>query len=134
PQVHADPDGIHRAILNIVGNALDAVEDRENAQVTLGTRTADDEWVRVIVLDNGHGIAADKIKEIFVPFVSTKGAKGTGLGLPVSRKIFREHGGDIIVESKVGKGSKFIMRLPMRSPHLNEVNQTAHMPALPPDE
>jgi signal transduction histidine kinase len=48
--------------------------------------------------------------------VSTKGARGTGLGLAVSRKILREHGGDIIVQSQAGKGSKFVLRMPMKNP------------------
>ena len=58
--------------------------------------------------------------------MSTKGARGTGLGLPVSRKIFREHGGDVLAESKVGKGSKFILRLPMKSPHAADDSAPEH--------
>ena len=86
------------------------------------------------MLDNGHGIAADKIKEIFMPFVSTKGA-GTGLGLPVSRKILREHGGDILVPSQVGVGSKFTLRLPLKSPLAVDPSSThAEMPILPPED
>jgi signal transduction histidine kinase len=115
--IPVDPEGLHRALLNIVGNAVDAVEERKNAQVTVGTRRDPEEgWVRILVLDNGMGIAPNKINEIFKPFVSSKGARGTGLGLAVSRKILREHGGDIVVQSQVGKGSKFILRLPVRSP------------------
>jgi signal transduction histidine kinase len=117
PLVPVDPEGIHRALLNIVGNGLDAVEGRPNPQVTVGTRRDPEEnWVRLLVLDNGVGIAPPQLNDIFKPFVSTKGSRGTGLGLAVSRKILREHGGDIVVQSQQGKGSKFILRLPLRSP------------------
>src|SRR5262249_36374417 len=93
PVIQADPEGLHRAVLNIVGNALDAVEERKNAQVLVGsTRDPEDGWVRVVVVDNGVGIPPAKVADIFKPFVSTKGARGTGLGLAVSRKILREHG------------------------------------------
>ena len=117
PIVPVDPEGIHRALLNVAINALDAVEERKGPQVTLGTRRDPEEhWVRLLVLDNGVGIPAQKVNDIFKPFISTKGARGTGLGLAVSRKILREHGGDIVVQSQPGKGSKFILRLPMKSP------------------
>jgi len=85
--------------------------------VVVGTRLAQEPgWVDLVVLDNGIGIPADKLKDVFRPFVSTKGSKGTGLGLAVSRKILREHGGDIELESVEGKGSRFTLRLPLRSP------------------
>jgi signal transduction histidine kinase len=117
PAVPADPDGVHKALLNIVSNAIDAVEGREDPYVAVQTLLEPNGvWARVVVLDHGPGIPPETLTEIFKPFVSTKGSKGTGLGLPVSRKIFREHGGDVLVESKVGKGSKFILRLPMKSP------------------
>ena len=123
PQIPVDPEGVHRALLNIVGNALDAVEDRKNPQVKVGTR-ADPEagWVRILVLDNGVGIPSPNLSDIFKPFVSSKGAKGTGLGLAVSRKILREHGGDILVQSQPGKTTTFILRLPIKSPLLQDVN------------
>ena len=135
PPVPADPDGVHKALLNIISNALDAVDGQEEPYVAVQTLLeTGGQWVRIIVMDRGTGIEPDKINDIFRPFVSTKGSRGTGLGLPVSRKIFREHGGDIIVESKVGKGSKFVLRLPMRSP-IAEPNHTAHAPAFQePDE
>jgi signal transduction histidine kinase len=87
--------------------------------------------VRILVQDNGAGIPAEKVKDIFRPFVSTKGSKGTGLGLPVSRKILREHGGDIVVESRVGKGSRFILRLPLKSPLSQELSSGGTSTALP---
>ena len=72
--------------------------------------------MRIHVLDNGVGIPPHKLAVIFKPFVSTKGSKGTGLGLAVSRKILREHGGDIFAQSQPDKGSRFTLRLPIRSP------------------
>src|SRR5262249_20598093 len=105
------------ALLNIMGNAMDAVEDRKQPQVQATVKPDPDAgWVRIEILDNGIGISPEKVEDIFKPFVSTKGSKGTGLGLPVSRKILREHGGDIIVKSEAGKGSKFILRMPIKSP------------------
>ena len=136
PLAPADREGIHRALLNIVGNAFDAVEERKKPQVGVATLLeADGAWVRVLVADNGTGIPPEKVGDIFKPFVSTKGAKGTGLGLAVSRKILREHGGDILVESQPGKGSRFILRLPLKSPLNHDLSGTnADMPALPPPE
>ncbi len=137
PKVHADPEGVHRALLNIVSNALDAVEDRPHPRVIASTLLEPDgNWVRILILDNGVGIPAEKLRDIFKPFVSTKGARGTGLGLAVSRKILREHGGDIRVQSQVGKGSRFLLRLPLKSPLTPEGHGTSgELPALElPDE
>lgn len=132
PPIPADPEGIHRALLNVIGNALDAVVDRPHPQVGVLTALEDDgQWARIVVVDNGIGITAEKLPDIFRPFVSTKGAKGTGLGLPVSRKILREHGGDIIVQSQPGKGSRFILRIPMLSPLAGDPSNLT-MPILPP--
>ncbi len=125
PRVQADVQGIHHALLNVVGNALDAVEERTDRRVAVATTLeAGGGWARVAVQDNGAGIAPAKLADIFKPFVSTKGAKGTGLGLPVSRKILREHGGDILTQSQLGKGSRFVLRLPVKSPLGQDVNVT----------
>jgi len=117
PRTQVDPEGVHRALLNIIGNALDAVEGGQNPSVAVATILEPDKaWVRILVIDNGHGITADRITDIFKPFVSTKGSRGTGLGLAVSRKILREHGGDILAQSQPSKQTKFILRLPVKSP------------------
>jgi signal transduction histidine kinase len=117
PRVQVDPEGIHRALLNVIGNALDAVEGQPNPTVAVATILEPDQpWVRVLVIDNGCGIPAEKLPDIFKPFVSTKGSRGTGLGLAVSRKILREHGGDILAQSQPGKQTKFILRIPAKSP------------------
>jgi signal transduction histidine kinase len=132
PPVPLDAPYVHHALLNIVSNALDAVEDRPDPRVGVAAwPEADGAWVRVLVQDNGAGIPAEKLEDIFRPFVSTKGSKGTGLGLPVSRKILREHGGDILVESRVGKGSRFILRLPLKSPLSQELSSGGTSTAIP---
>jgi signal transduction histidine kinase/pSer/pThr/pTyr-binding forkhead associated (FHA) protein len=135
PPVPCDPDGIHKALLNVVSNALDAVESSEELYVGVQTLLEPDgQWARIVIVDRGAGISPEKMNDIFRPFVSTKGSRGTGLGLPVSRKILREHGGDIIVESIVGKGSKFILRLPMKSPLVQDASQTQEMLAIRPED
>jgi signal transduction histidine kinase len=118
PSVQVDPDGFHRALLNILSNALEAVEDRKKPQIGVATMPdpEEDDWIRILVMDNGAGIPPHKLEDIFKPFVSTKGSRGTGLGLAVSRKILREHGGDIEVHSQPGKVTKFILRFPVKSP------------------
>ena len=68
--------------------------------------------LRIVVTDNGVGIAAEELGQVFSLFVSHKGSRGTGLGLPVSQKIVREHGGEIIVTSEPGKGSRFALEIP----------------------
>ncbi len=134
PVAQADPEGIHRAVLNIVGNAFDAVDGREKPRVVVVTQLDDSgAWVHVAVLDNGVGIPPEKVGDIFRPFVSTKGSRGTGLGLAVSRKILREHGGDITVVSQVGKGSKFVLKLPLKSPLTLDGSSTEWPVAPPPD-
>ncbi len=135
PIAQVDPEGIHRALLNIVTNALDAVEGRPNPKVLVGTRRdPDPTWVRVIVMDNGTGIPPERLRDIFKPFVSTKGARGTGLGLAVSQKTLREHGGELVVESQVGKGSKFTMRLPIKSAAALDMTGTGFEIPPPEDE
>jgi two-component system NtrC family sensor kinase len=108
-----DPEGIHRAVLNIVTNAIDAVEGADNAAVHVQTGwDSGNEMLWVSVSDNGPGIPAEQLPRLFNIFESTKGARGTGLGLAVSQKILREHGGEITVESQVSQGSRFTLAFP----------------------
>lgn len=113
--VALDAEAIHRAVLNLVSNALDAVEGKEGALVQIET-AADprNRYLSISVSDNGVGIPRERRERIFQVFSSTKGSKGTGLGLPVSLKIAKEHGGNLKVESEEGKGSKFTVELPIR--------------------
>ncbi len=115
PPIQFDPDGLHRAILNIVTNAIDACEDAPNPRVVVSTSWDNEtQTARVSVIDNGVGIAEEDLPSIFQVFASTKGTRGTGLGLPVSQKILREHGGKIEVQSQVGHGTRFDLELPQK--------------------
>ncbi len=115
PALLFDPEGISRAVLNVVTNALDAVEGRPDATISIGVGIDQEAGrVRITVADNGAGMSPETLARIFNVFVSTKGARGTGLGLAVSRKILVEHGGDIRATSSEGEGSEFVMEFPAR--------------------
>jgi two-component system, NtrC family, sensor kinase len=108
PTAMFDSEGIHRAVLNIVINALDALEDSQQGIVEIRTGTSSDKldvWVEVA--DNGPGIPEEQLDSLFSIFESTKGARGTGIGLAVSQKILREHGGQIILDSQPNQGTRF---------------------------
>jgi signal transduction histidine kinase len=118
PTLMFDPESLHRAILNVVTNAIDACREMENGRVEVHTQYSHSErFARVQVVDNGSGIEAEDLDRIFAVFVSRKGGRGTGLGLPVSQKILQEHGGRILVESQPGQGSRFTLEFPAVSPH-----------------
>jgi signal transduction histidine kinase/pSer/pThr/pTyr-binding forkhead associated (FHA) protein len=114
PTLVFDPEGIHRAVLNVVTNAIDAAaETKQAACVNVSAHYSPQEGkVCVQVEDNGPGIPPEHMDKLFSPFVSFKGSHGTGLGLPVSQKIIHEHGGRIVVESTVGHGSRFRLEIP----------------------
>jgi signal transduction histidine kinase len=110
-EILADPEGLHRAVLNLLLNAIDATGGRPDAKVTVELEQ-DDTGTRMKVQDNGVGIPKSQLKSIFSLFESTKGNRGTGLGLPVSQKIIHEHGGEITVASIVDQGTIFTIQLP----------------------
>lgn len=110
--VMAEAEGIHRAILNVLNNAVDALCETENGRITIAIHRNDTQ-VFIDIVDNGPGISPDDVQRIFSLFESTKGSRGTGLGLPVSQKILREHQGDILLASELGKGARFSIVLPL---------------------
>lgn len=118
PTLVFDPEGMHRAVLNVLTNAIDAAADSERSgNVEISTAYLPEEGrIQVSIRDDGPGIAADEMQMLFRPFVSSKKSRGTGLGLPVSQKILNEHGGRIAVESYPGKGSCFSLELPAVAP------------------
>ncbi|HSW47391.1 MAG TPA: ATP-binding protein [Phycisphaerae bacterium] len=112
PPMPLDAEGINQVALNLIINAIESVEP-DKGQVHVSTQFHPDEGIAdLIVSDNGPGIEPERIEELFEPFKSTKGHGGTGLGLPVVRKIVREHHGRTIVESTPGVGTTFRIRLP----------------------
>lgn len=113
PDCYFDPEAIHRAVLNVVSNAIDALENVEQGVVGIEVAiNQSNQQVEIWVTDNAEGIQPENLKKIFGVFESGKGQRGTGLGLPVSKKIMKEHGGDILVESEIGVGSQFCLCFP----------------------
>jgi histidine kinase len=110
-----DPDGMETSLTNLVSNAIDAATMREEpgGKVILRTREENDELI-FEVTDNGCGMDWEVKQKIFTTFFTTKGGKGTGLGLLTTRKIVQEHGGRIEMESDAGNGSTFRIRLPRK--------------------
>lgn len=115
-EVSMDRTGIHRCLLNLVSNAIDACTlegiTEGTGLVTVKTDKPEGWGVRFQVTDNGTGMDEETKKRLFTGFFSTKGYKGTGLGLPVTQKIVREHGGELTFESELGKGTTFTLLLP----------------------
>jgi signal transduction histidine kinase len=116
PSVECLPSQLNQVFLNLLVNAAQAIGER--GQITLRTRHEDD-WVSIAISDTGSGIAPAIRKRVFDPFFTTKPVgKGTGLGLSLAYGIITKHGGRIDVESELGKGSTFTVRLPVH--HIEE--------------
>ena len=127
PELVFDPEGLHRAVLNVITNAIDAAgEDRKSGRVAIRTEySAEESTVWIVVEDNGPGIPPEDMDDLFSPFVSSKKGRGTGLGLPVSQKILSEHEGRIAVSSDPGGGCRFTLELPAVLPRSGS-RPTAH--------
>jgi signal transduction histidine kinase len=116
PPIVFDPDAIHQALMNLVSNALDAVPERVG-RITIRTVYASDtRSVDITIVDNGPGIADAIRSRLFEPFASSKGQRGTGLGLAVTRKIAEQHGGSIDLIATGPDGTLMCLRLPDRGP------------------
>ncbi|MCX5685584.1 MAG: ATP-binding protein [Planctomycetota bacterium] len=112
-EVQVDSYGLEQVIVNLVLNALDAMEGVPGPHLAIRT-DCDGQWCSIAVSDNGHGIAPEHVDHLFEPFFTTKPVgKGTGLGLAISYSLVRRLGGRIDVETAVGKGSTFAVRWPM---------------------
>jgi PAS domain S-box-containing protein len=108
-----DPDGIETCLTNLVSNGIDAALLREEAGGRVVVRTREEGDALVFeVADNGGGMAQEVKARVFTTFFTTKGGKGTGLGLLTTRKIVQEHGGRMDMDSAVNHGSVFRIRLP----------------------
>ena len=114
PTMNIDGDQIKQVLINLVNNAIDAI-DKENGWVVVCTwRRKEDDHVMLEVSDNGVGIASEHVDRLFTPFFTTKElGRGTGLGLAIAYGIVKMHSGDIYVQSKLGTGTTFTISLPV---------------------
>src|SRR2546425_111038 len=113
PPVQGDAIKLEQVVVNLLSNAIDALRG-----VTPPRHLSVDTWVRdgqvsVAVGDNGRGVAPDIAPRLFRPFATTKGRRGTGLGLYISRQIAREAGGDLTLTSPPGFGARFVLSVPL---------------------
>ena len=119
PPVACYPAKINQVVMNLVTNAIDACETGGRVTVRSGPGANGD--IVIEVADTGRGIPPEIRAKIFDPFFTTKPiGQGTGLGLSISYGIVRDHGGSIAVDSEVGRGTKFVVTLPLRSPAVNQ--------------
>ncbi|MAY80873.1 MAG: hypothetical protein CL930_08835 [Deltaproteobacteria bacterium] len=121
PPITLDPDKLGQMMLNLIQNALHAVGDKGEVLIRTGMSTLTAPPNRgnpafvVTVRDTGDGIAPENLEKLFIPFFTTK-RSGTGLGLAICRRLVEAHGGEIAVQSSIGKGSTFTMRFPLLVP------------------
>lgn len=112
--IKADTEQLTMVLINIVKNAREALDKTHNPEIHIRVYPSDDQ-VTIEVADNGTGIEAEALKDIFIPFYSTK-KEGVGIGLSLSRQIIQHHGGTLRAESEPGKGSRFFIVLNQVSP------------------
>jgi signal transduction histidine kinase/ActR/RegA family two-component response regulator len=110
PPVAGRPEELREVLTNLITNAVDAMPSGGACRVRLD---GDDEWAIMAVSDTGVGMAEDMRRRVFEPFFTSKGPRGTGLGLAVSWGIVTRHGGTIEVDSAPGRGTTFIVRVPV---------------------
>jgi signal transduction histidine kinase len=111
-QITVYPGQMLQVLSNLIGNAIDALEDEGHLHLIVRRRKS---RVEIVIADDGAGIAKTDLARVFEPFFSTKGAKGTGLGLPLSKKIIERHHGSIRMNSSCGPkrtGTVFRISLP----------------------
>ena len=106
--IAADPELLHRALSNLVLNAMDAMPD--GGKLMLGTHREDGRAV-IEVSDTGSGLTPEECERIFTPYYTSK-QHGTGLGLAIVQSVVSDHGGRITVQSEWGKGTTFVIELP----------------------
>src|ERR1041385_7503185 len=112
PHVMGDRESLRSVFTNLVINAVEAI-DGEGGSVSIKLSNADENSVKVEVIDTGHGISPDDISKLFEPYFSTK-ETGTGLGLAIVKKAIDDHGGTISVASREGSGTTFTIILPVK--------------------
>jgi signal transduction histidine kinase len=113
PEIQCSPSQINQVFLNIITNAAQAIETQ--GEIVISTKLRDPDHVAISIADTGCGIPEENLAKIRDPFFTTKEVgTGTGLGLSIVDEIIRSHGGELLVESEVGKGSVFTVVLPIK--------------------
>lgn len=116
PVLECYPGKLNQVFMNIINNAIDAIEDKRG-KITIKTGVSSG-MVNVVIKDTGTGIGKEAKPKIFDPFFTTKEAGfGLGLGLAISYSIIQEHNGEITVKSESGKGTEFTVRIPVAQQH-----------------
>ena len=116
PAVRMLPEGMQQVIINMIVNALDAMEQTSEPALLIRTCASGD-WCTLEITDNGPGFSDQARKHLFEPFFTTKPVgKGTGLGLSIAYSIIRQHGGQIAAHNVPGQGARFTIRLPLSAP------------------
>ncbi|MBP2628932.1 MAG: histidine kinase [Firmicutes bacterium] len=114
--IYGNRQQIEQVLINLLDNAIKAIykagQSEGNISITASTEHSETEWVILKVTDNGYGIEQSVMSRIFEPFYTSDNEKGTGMGLAVVKGIVEEHGGTITVESMLGQGTDFTIRLP----------------------
>jgi len=127
PQVECYAGQLNQVLMNILSNAIDALEENNTqrtvqeiktqpSRITIRTSTIDTQWVEIAIADNGVGISEQIQQRIFDPFFTTKPVgKGTGMGMSISYQIIREnHGGKLKCFSTIGQGTEFVIQITIR--------------------
>ncbi|MDZ7372559.1 MAG: ATP-binding protein [candidate division KSB1 bacterium] len=127
PKVYADEAQMRQVLLNLLYNALDSMTD--GGQLTVATCRVDPEQVLVEICDTGPGISEDVLQNMFNPFFTTK-PDGTGLGLPIVQQIVHAHGGRILVDSEIGKGTTFRIFLPIEGRAVGSASRETSSPSV----
>ncbi|MDI6790555.1 MAG: ATP-binding protein [Thermodesulfobacteriota bacterium] len=121
PDVYCYPQRINQVFMNLLVNAAHAIEDKGEIKISTAHLDGAEPMVEVRISDTGKGIPPENLPRIFDPFFTTKPVgKGTGLGLSMAYNIIKRHDGEIKVESEVGKGTTFIIQLPVNGPKEGE--------------
>lgn len=119
PEIMGDENQLKQAFYNIILNALQAMPHGGTLQIQLIPR---DEWVNIQIRDTGEGIEPENLANIFDPYYTSKSG-GTGLGLMIVQRIFREHGAELGIESKKGEGTLFSVKFPRRNRRIRLLEQ-----------
>lgn len=115
PTYMLDSDSLSKSIMNLLTNAIDAMRGIPGV-IILSTRKIDDGSLKIVVSDNGPGIPPDDLEHIWEPFFSTKGTRGTGLGLPMTLKYVQDMNGVIDIQTELGMGTSCFITFPPSSP------------------